>query len=450
MSVTRIRLLKKGKNKNGPTIYWMSRDQRVNDNWALLYAQDLALQMNVPLAVVFCLVPEFLGATLRQYGFMLKGLKEVERNLRKHNITLHLITGEPKKGLIKFIKRHRIGTLIVDFDPLKIKKKWKRDVSNTLDIPFYEIDAHNIIPCWVASSKQEFGAYTLRPKIKRLLPLLLEEFPKLKRQHVSWKNHSSAIDWDTVLRRLRIDTTVPEVDWITPGEKAAKRVLNHFIQNKLRHYGDMRNDPNQDGQSQLSPYVHFGQIAPQRIALEVKKSSAPEKMKEAFLEELIVRRELSDNFCFYNAHYDQFDAFPHWAQETLHAHRKNKRTHIYSLKEFEKGNTHDSLWNAAQMEMVKLGKMHGYMRMYWGKKILEWTHSPEEALRIAIYLNDRYELDGRDPNGYTGVAWCIGGVHDRAWGNRKIFGKIRYMSYGGCKSKFDVNKYIARTLKSNR
>jgi deoxyribodipyrimidine photo-lyase len=442
MSVTRIRLLKKGKDRSGPIIYWMSRDQRANDNWALLYAQELSLQKEVPLAVVFCLVPEFLGATIRQYGFMLKGLKELERNLREHDITFHLITGQPEKELIKFIKKYRIGTLITDFDPLKIKKKWKIGVASAIDIPFYEVDTHNIIPCWVASSKQEFGAYTLRPKMKRLLPLFLEKFPKLKLHHVSWKNPPSEIDWDAVSRRLRVDTTVAEVDWIIPGEKAAKKVLNHFIQNKLTHYGDVRNDPNKDGQSHLSPYVHFGQIAPQRVALEVKKSNAPEKTKEAFLEELIVRRELSDNFCFYNSHYDEVDAFPQWAQKTLCMHRRDKRTYLYDQEELERGETHDPLWNAAQMEMVKKGKMHGYMRMYWGKKILEWTRSPEEALKIAIYLNDKYELDGRDPNGYTGTAWCIGGVHDRAWGDRSIFGKIRYMSYNGCKSKFNVTEYI--------
>ena len=442
MSMTRIRLLKKGKGKSGPIIYWMSRDQRVNDNWALLHAQNLALQMNVPLAVLFCLVPEFLGATIRQYVFMLKGLKEVEQNLKKLDIAFHLIKGQPEKELVKFIKRYRIGTLVTDFDPLKIKKTWKRNVAKAIDIPFYEIDTHNVVPCWVASSKQEFGAYTLRPKMKRLLPLFLEEFPKLKRHHVSWGPPPSEIDWDAVLRRLRVDRTVAEVDWIIPGEKAAKKVLKHFTKNKLRHYGDIRNDPNQDGQSDLSPYVHFGQIAPQRIALEVKKSNAPEKMKEAFLEELIVRRELSDNFCFYNAHYDQFDAFPQWAQKTLCMHRSDKRTHLYALEELEKGETHDPLWNAAQMEMAIKGKMHGYMRMYWGKKILEWTHSPEEALKIAIHLNDKYELDGRDPNGYTGIAWCIGGTHDRAWGDRPVFGKIRYMSYNGCKSKFNAAEYI--------
>jgi len=176
----------------------------------------------------------------------------------------------------------------------------------------------------------------------------------------------------------------------------------------------------------------------------VNRSSVSQESKDAFLEELIIRKELSDNFCFYNEHYDSFSGFPDWAKKTLDDHRKDAREYIYSLEDLESSRTHDDLWNAAQMEMVKTGKMHGYMRMYWAKKILEWTETPEDALRIAIYLNDKYELDGRDPNGYVGIAWSIGGVHDRAWKERPVFGKVRYMSYNGCKSKFDVEGYIAK------
>ena len=204
------------------------------------------------------------------------------------------------------------------------------------------------------------------------------------------------------------------------------------------------------GQSDLSPYLHFGQIAPQRVAWEIQQSDAPREAKQAFLEELIVRRELSDNFCWYNPDYDKFSGFPEWARKTLDQHRLDQRDFLYSLEEFEPGRTHDALWNAAQLEMVSRGKMHGYMRMYWAKKILEWTNSPEEALEIAIYLNDRYELDGRDPNGYVGVAWSIGGVHDRAWAERPVFGKIRYMSLAGCKRKFKVDEYIAKVGELHR
>jgi deoxyribodipyrimidine photo-lyase len=164
------------------------------------------------------------------------------------------------------------------------------------------------------------------------------------------------------------------------------------------------------------------------------------------LEELIVRKELSDNYCFFNTNYDSFNGFHDWAKETLNKHRKDKRGFVYSLAEFENTNTHEDLWNAAQRELITTGKMHGYIRMYWAKKILEWSKSPEEALRISLYLNDKYELDGRDPNGYVGCAWSIGGVHDRAWTERPVYGKIRYMNRNGAARKFDVDRYISRYL----
>lgn len=441
MNPGRSRTLKEAPARQGPVILWMSRDQRVNDNWALLFAQKLAKERKVPLSVVFCLVPDFLGATMRQYGFMLKGLQEVEGNLSRKNIPFFLLTGSPQDEIPKFIEQNKAGTLVKDFDPLRVKRQWTGEVAKKIGIPLYEVDAHNIVPCWAASPKQEFAAYTIRPKIKRVLPEFLDEFPKLKKHPVSWQGKIPKTDWSGLLKMLQIDK-LPEVDWIRPGEKQAFRIFKIFLNKKLPSYAMKRNDPVADGQSNLSPYLHFGQIAAQRVALEVENASVDKAARDAFLEELIVRRELSDNFCFYNIQYDKFEGFPEWARKTLNAHRKDKRAYSYTLKQFEHARTHDELWNAAQNEMVKRGKMHGYMRMYWAKKIVEWTESPEKAMEIAIYLNDRYELDGRDPNGYTGIGWSIGGVHDRAWNERPIFGKIRYMSYNGCKSKFDVKRYI--------
>jgi deoxyribodipyrimidine photo-lyase len=442
MKKERLRILKKAEEKPGPIVYWMSRDQRAYDNWALFFAQEFAIKKRAPLAVVFCLVPQFLGATIRQYGFVLEGLQETEKKLSEKNIPFFLILGSPEKEIPRFTVQHEIGALITDFDPLRLKKAWKQSVLDKVDIPVYEVDAHNIIPCWIASPKQEFAAYTFRPKVKRQWLEFMDNFPNLKKHPFSWGKKSEQTDWDRAKKSLKVDRKVLEVDWIKPGEKAARRMLNHFIQHKLSDYDVKRNDPNQDGQSNLSPYLHFGQISAQRVALEIKKSSI--KRRQAFLEELIVRRELADNFCFYNEHYDDFKGFPDWAKKTLDEHRHDRREYQYSLEQFETGQTHDDLWNAAQKEMVKSGKMHGYLRMYWAKKILEWTKTPEEALRIAIFLNDKYELDGRDSNGYVGIAWSIGGVHDRAWFPRPIFGKIRYMSYRGAQSKFDVKAYIQK------
>jgi deoxyribodipyrimidine photo-lyase len=228
-----------------------------------------------------------------------------------------------------------------------------------------------------------------------------------------------------------------------PGESAAHRALAGFLDQRLEGYATDRNDPNRNGQSGLSPYLHFGHLAPQRVALAVAAGGTPDD-RDAFLEELIIRRELSDNFCWYNNRYDQVEGFPDWARKTLDRHRADPREYRYSRGALERGETHDRLWNAAQKEMVLTGKMHGYLRMYWAKKILEWSGSPEEALAAAIFLNDRYELDGRDPNGYAGIAWSIGGVHDRPWGERPVFGMVRYMNYNGCARKFDVPGYIGR------
>jgi deoxyribodipyrimidine photo-lyase len=450
MNIKRVRTLKKGETKIGPVVLWMSRDQRVNDNWALLFAQKLAMKQKSSLAVMFCLVPKFLGATIRQYSFMIKGLQEVEKELSKKGILFFLLAGSPENEITRFIMKYRVSALITDFNPLRIKKEWEDSIAEKIDIPFYQVDAHNIVPCWIASPKQEYNAYTFRPKINRLLSEFFVEYPAIRKHPISWKGTPNRIDWEKSLETLDIDLNIPEICWIKTGEKAARRVLDDFINNKLSQYDKMRNDPTSDGQSNLSPYLHFGQISAQRVALEVLKfhpSSFLTKggtSEEAFLEELIVRRELSDNFCFYNMHYDNVEGFPDWAKKTLNEHRKDKRNYIYTVKQFEHAKTHDDLWNAAQMEMAKRGKMHGYIRMYWAKKILEWTESPEKAMEVAIYLNDRYELDGRDPNGYVGIAWSIGGVHDRAWNERPVFGKIRYMSYNGCKAKFDVNKYMKR------
>jgi deoxyribodipyrimidine photo-lyase len=439
----RVRRCNQKPAKTGPVIYWMSRDQRVNDNWALLYAQEIALDHKSPLIVAFCLVPEFLGATLRHYHFMLQGLAEIENKLGKLNIGFYLLSGKPGEELPRFFHAMNAGILVGDFSPLRINRQWKEEVAVNINAAFFEVDAHNIVPCWEASPKQEYAAYTFRPKIKRLLPEFLTDFPRVIKHPHDMADKPPATEWQKAEEGLKADRNIQEAPSFEPGEKAAWKAMRHFIENKLIRYPTERNDPTKDGQSNLSPYLHFGQLSAQRLAYLVRQAEAPGVYTDTFLEELIVRRELSDNFCFYNNRYDSVEAFPRWAKETLSAHASDPREYLYTLEEFEAAETHDNLWNAAQKEMVLTGKMHGYMRMYWAKKILEWTESAEQALEIAIYLNDRYSLDGRDANGYTGIAWSIGGVHDRAWFQRPVFGKIRYMSYGGSKAKFNVKSYIA-------
>ncbi len=292
MHPERFRLLKEGPTGKGPVIYWMSRDQRTRDNWALLYAQDLAVRAKAPLIVVFCLVPEFLGAVRRSYVFMLEGLRGVESDLLKQRIAFHLLQGSPEEVLPRFIRKVRADSLVTDFDPLQIKRLWKSKVARTIEIPFYEVDTHNIVPCWYASPKQEYGAYTLRPKIQRVLSEFLDDFPRLKKHPFFSKEAPPETDWPRVMKTLTTDPAVTPVNDFRSGEKAARRTLKAFIESRLTSYDSHRNDPLKNGQSGLSPYLHFGQIAAQRVALQVTGSAGPTEARKAFLEELIVRKRI--------------------------------------------------------------------------------------------------------------------------------------------------------------
>jgi len=448
MDKRRVRFLSKEKI-DGPIIYWMSRDQRARDNWALIYAQEIALKNKKPLIVIFCLQSKFLGALYRNFEFMLEGLRLVEASLNELNISFIILVGEPEVILSQFIEDNRIGLVVMDFSPLRIKRNWIENLKDNIKITLCEVDAHNIIPCWISSDKKEYAAYTLRSKIKKYLPEFKVEFPELSKHPHKWKDNSYNNKWEKLKNCINVEDSNYKVNWIKPGENEARKILDIFIKQKLKNYVRDRNDPNTDGTSNLSPYLHFGQISSQRVVLEATKIKPLSNLKGTFYDEIIVRKELSDNFCFYCEDYDNVKCFHPWARQTINKHQKDNREFLYSLTEFETAKTHDDLWNAAQLQMLKTGKMHGYLRMYWAKKILEWTESPEDAMQIAIHLNDKYELDGRDPNGYAGIAWSIGGVHDRAWKERNIFGKIRYMSYKGMKRKFNVQNYIEK-YKNNK
>lgn len=432
-------MLSAGTSGRGPIIAWMSRDQRAKDNWMLAEAQRLAIDRKVPVVAAFGIVPHYLGATLRQYDFMLRGLEETRDVIRRLNIPLRMLADGPGEGVAALADELDASMVVSDFDPLRPKRRWKAELAARSKVPLIEVDAHNTVPCWLASDKQEYAARTLRPKLRRLLPSFLDDLPELE-EHPYTTDIESDHPMD-LLDRLDLDRSVRPVE-VPPGTEAGTARAREFIALGLERYPDARNDPSLDGQSRLSPYLHFGQVSAQRVALEVQESDAPEDAKAAFLEELVVRKELSDNYCYHNQDYDSFSGLPEWAQRTLNEHREDEREHLYTEQEMESAETADAAWNAAQREMVRTGRMHGYMRMYWAKKILEWTPSPEEAMRIAVRLNDRYELDGRDPNGYVGIAWSIGGLHDRAWRERPIYGKVRYMSYAGLTRKFDLLLYL--------
>lgn len=453
----RVRVLREGVPTHGPVVYIMGRDFRVEHNWALVYAQEKAKELGVPLCVLVHFGKNFIGASRRQHVFMVEGLEEIAPELEELGIPLFVTIGDWRNEFKQFVEVHKIGLIVTDFSPLHELRFWWDEVSDGVHVPIHEVDAHNVIPAWIASNKQEFAAHTFRPKVKELYRSFLLKIPPVTKHPHMWGSGAKAcwprgvdatgcavIDWAGIKMLGKHAAHAKPVSSFKSGPKAAEAMLLRFIQNRLPEYADKRNDPSAEAVSDLSPYIHFGQLSVHHIIREVSKVKGMQEAKQSFFEELIVRRELAENFCFYNPSYDSFEGIPQWAKDTLGAHREDPREYIYTKEQLEKGETHDPLWNAAQKELVKRGKMHGYMRMYWAKKILEWTKSPEEAIEIAIHLNDTYSLDGRDPNGYVGILWSIGGVHDRAWFEKPVFGKVRYMNYNGCKRKFDIERYVAQ------
>jgi deoxyribodipyrimidine photo-lyase len=423
-------------------LYWMQASQRAEYNHALEYAIQQANELNKPLVVFFGITDNFPEANERHYYFMLEGLKEVQSALQERHIKMVIRYQSPEIGAVELAKQAAL--VVVDRGYLKIQRTWRNYVAERIDCPLIEVESDVVVPVETASPKEEFSAGTFRPKITKLLPHFLtpmsENQPKISSLNFEFDVYDIS-DVEKAISFLKIDRSVKKVTDFHGGTSEAKKHLQNFIDKKLDHYADLRNDPTLDYLSNMSPYLHFGQISPLYIALKVMEAKSPGE--EAYLEEMIVRRELSMNFIFYNQNYDEFEGLPAWAKKTLMEHIEDPREYVYSLEEFEKAQTHDPYWNACQREMVITGKMHGYMRMYWGKKILEWTKTPAEGIKIALYLNNKYELDGRDPNGFTGVAWCFG-KHDRAWFERNIFGKVRYMNDNGLKRKFDADGYVRK------
>ena len=316
-----------------------------------------------------------------------------------------------------------------------------------LDVPMEAVDADTVVPPKLAYPKAAYGAYILRPKLRKLQERFITEYPAVAVKQ-RWDGPQPAgedsADVEGIMAKLVLDGSVGPVEQVA-GATAAMEQLQVFMGRGFKRYDDRRNDPTVDATSKLSAYLHFGQISAQRVAYEVLNSDEydidPDGV-EGYLDELITWRELAVNHVLYRPQYDAYEAIPDWAKRSLEKHAGDPREALYTPEELEAAATHDELWNAAQLEMVRTGRMHGYMRMYWAKKILEWSESPVRAIEAAVYLNDKYFLDGRDPNGYAGILWAIGGLHDRPWFDRPIYGQVRYMSYGGAKGKFDVAAYV--------
>ncbi len=429
----------------GPVLYVMAREQRIEDNWALIAAAAAAKERSVELLILFPLAPMFNHGQGRHNYWMVDSLKEVAETALGYQIPFYIEYGNWVDSIPDFVLKHHVGEVVFDFNPLEPVRAWRENVAKKISVKASVVDARNIVPSFFVSNKCEFSAATFRPKIHKWLKEFLVPFPRLQTVLPAvGSKRQPAIDWDRVSSyRATVPDEALEKNW-RAGHKAGMKQVDKFIRETLPNYDTLRNDPTKDGVSNLSPYLRWGNISAAKVAMLVEKADAPKAHKDSFLEELIVRRELSDNYCFYTKDHTKLAAAHPWAQKTLAEHKNDEREYLYTYKEFAAGRTHDPLWNAAQKQMLKEGKMHGYMRMYWAKKILEWTPDPQTAIDIALRLNDSYELDGRDSNGVVGVMWSIAGVHDRAWTERPIFGKIRYMNYNGCKRKFAVKEYEER------
>ena len=426
-------------------LYWMQRAQRGLDNPALNYAIAWGNTLGLPVLACFGLTADYPGAQRRHYRFLIEGLADARNDLAACGVPLVVRLGRPDRVAIEVANLIQPALVIGDDNPVRVAQEWRSALVRDLAVPCRLVDADVVVPSSLFP-KEEFAARTLRPKMHRAWNDYLKPLPRPIAKNAcpdALIPRGETLDVEGLLAKLKVGGA-SELSGYRGGTREALRRLDLFVEHRLARYAEERNEPSPYATSELSAHLHFGQISPLTIALRVRDSAAGDANIEALLEELIVRRELAVNFVARNPKYDSIEGCPRWALETLQKHEHDPRPYLYDPATLEAGSTHDPLWNAAQQEMVHTGRMHNYLRMYWAKKILEWSPDAATAFKVALDLNDRYEMDGRDPNGYTGVAWAVGGKHDRPWPERPIFGTVRFMSYASTRRKFRSDQYIER------
>lgn len=444
---TRIQALNQKQIQKGRyVLYWMQQSQRAEYNHALEYAVQEANDLGLGILVAFGLTDDYPEANLRHYTFMLEGLRETQASLANQGILMVVQNGAPP-SVAEALGREA-ALIVCDRGYLRHQKQWRARVARSAACRVVQVESDVVVPLAVVSKKAEYAARTIRPKIRRHIADYLTPFQP---RHVKKDTMGLEVDGldlhdlDRLTHKLALDRDIaPVPHFFKGGTVEAKTRFDDFMRHSFHNYTASRNQPQTDDISHMSPYLHFGQISPLYLALRVGK--APESLhetRESYLEELIVRRELAMNFVHHTPRYDTFACLPRWARITLTQHKSDSRDTAYTRTQLENAQTHDDYWNAAMREMKTTGFMHNYMRMYWGKKILEWSPTPEHAFRTTLALNNKYFLDGRDANSYTGVAW-IYGVHDRAWFERPIFGKVRYMAASGLERKCDIRAYVRK------
>ena len=430
-------------------LYWMQQSQRAESNPALEYAAAVANELRKPLAVGFGLTDNYPEANERHYAFMLEGLRDVAAALRARGATFVARRGDPPDVAVGLARGAAL--VVCDRGYLRHQKRWRADVAARARRRVVQVEGDVVVPVEAASDKQESAARTLRPKLTRLWdrylkPVAAVELRRRARRPLTAGDFDPS-DVEGTLASLKVDRSVGRSRRFRGGAEAARQALKDFLSRNLAGYARRRSDPSLGATSALAAYLHFGQVSPVEVALAVRAARRGDDDRAAYLEELLVRRELAANFVNYCPHYDAYACVPAWARATLEAHRADPRRHVYTARQLESAATHDRYWNAAQREMTLTGFMHNTMRMYWGKKVLEWTRSPRRAYQLTLYLNNKYFLCGRDPNAYANVAWVYG-LHDRPWGPRRpIFGTVRYMNDRGLERKFDIDAYVRRVEK---
>jgi len=421
-------------------LYWMAHSRRVLDNHALEFAVDQANRLKKPLFALYLTKAEEGRLTSRTWPFLREGLKETAGELEERNIPLLLRSGPPGEELQKLARRAVL--VVTDRGYLREGQRLAGEAARSLTCPLFQVESEAVVPVETAYPREAYSAAVLRPRIARLLFAYLTPLKPRKLSFPSADPQEDRGDFPGECPSPPWpDKPVPPVPDRKGGTGEALVKLERFLEEDLDRFEEDRNNPGLVCASGLSPYLHFGQISPLTLALAAQATGSPGSGR--FLEELIIRRELSFNFCHYNLDYDRFDGLPEWARKTLNLHGSDPREWVYSPAELERADTHDPYWNAAQKELVLSGSIHGYMRMYWGKKIIEWSRNPREAFEAALELNNRFSHDGFDPNSYAGVAWCFG-KHDRPWKERPVFGTIRYMNDRGLNRKFPMEKYLER------
>ena len=423
----------------------MQRAQRALDNPALDLAVEVANLLRQPVVIFFAPVPFYPHANLRHYAFLAQGIPDIAERARKRGIGF-VLRSYPQHSLLKFCDEVKASIVIGDENPMREPRRWRELAAKKLRVPFWTVDADVLVPSKLLE-KEQYAARIIRPRLQQRLPQFLDASlnPAAKIPWQSPRFLSALADdgsFDVIENWKDLDRSVKPVDSFRGGTGEGLKLLDQFVKRKLATYPDNHGKPEIDGTSRLSPYLHFGHIGPHTVMHAVLNSKAPQTAKDDYIDQFLTWRELSINFVHFNPLYDSIECAPDWAHKTLAAHARDLRPILYTREQFESAETHDELWNAAQLQMLHAGWMHNYMRMYWAKKILEWSPSPAVAWQTALYLNDKYFLDGRDPDGYAGVAWAIGGKFDRPWFERPIFGTIRWMSGDAARKKFDADRYI--------